>query len=424
MSLIEKALSKKEHEQRIKKSQGNTEMDDEEIFLQDNTPFYKKRYFQLLILLLSLSIVGTVFYLINFKRYISYYNNRNIKTKPKKIVTSNNDLKLSRGNISLMSKKNHISITKDNIIKIKGLNLNNSKHSLNNNIFNKNDYTIIAGTFKNKSIANIALKKFLKIAKDICPNATVKQEKTYFIIVCGNFKDLKSIIKVKNEIIDRGYKDIFILKKKKKQMLRKKLEHGKSNKFNNTKLAKRNIFSTKRVNLMLDNAYYYLKNEDFVKAMKLYDKILSIDPYNKDALINRSIICQKIGEMDIAERDLKKALQKYKNDPEVLNLMGVIYLKKKNFRKAKFCFEKAKNAIGMINLAVMYWQQNKLDEVYNYLLKAQRLEPENPYVYYYKWIYYSQINRQDMAKKAYNKSKRLAEEGGYFDLLKKLEKSE
>lgn len=175
------------------------------------------------------------------------------------------------------------------------------------------------------------------------------------------------------------------------------------------------------LNALLKQAYYQMELGHLDKALKIYNKILNINPAHPEALINRGIIWQMFGNFEKAQKDLLLAYQYVPKDKTLLNALGVNYLKQKKFEEAKKYFLEANDVMAMINLAVIAWKTGELNKVNYYFQKALALDPTNPYVYYYLGIFYQQQGMERKAEQNFNISKKLALEKGEFSLLKSLQ---
>ncbi|RLB05613.1 MAG: hypothetical protein DRG50_06965 [Deltaproteobacteria bacterium] len=171
----------------------------------------------------------------------------------------------------------------------------------------------------------------------------------------------------------------------------------------------------------LKEAYMHTELGDKKRALQLYSQVLKLDPHRVEALTNRGIIYEEMGQCKLAEKDLLAALALAPADKVVLNALGVLYLNQGRLEEAKVYFQRANYAPAKVNLALIFWRQGNFGKVKEYLVAAQRLDPQNPYVYYYWGIYYRQIGDNLHAQENFDISARLAKERGVFPLLKKLE---
>ncbi|OOZ38621.1 hypothetical protein BOW53_14880 [Solemya pervernicosa gill symbiont] len=80
----------------------------------------------------------------------------------------------------------------------------------------------------------------------------------------------------------------------------------------------------------------------YEEAMKLYDEALLSHPENADLLYARALTAEKIGRIDLLERDLRKILEKNPEDTRSLNALGYTLVDKtERYQEAKQLIEHA-----------------------------------------------------------------------------------
>ncbi len=238
-------------------------------------------------------------------------------------------------------------------------------------------------------------------------------------------KKQKSIITSKNKvdnsisIIKRiNKRNLKVAKKPKKISIRK-------NKIKNTnkKHPKKQQLSNKdQIEKLLIKAYKNLNAGNIMQAVVLYTKVLKLDNSSKEALINRAIAYQKINEFSKAEKDLLKALKISKNKEYIYNVLGVLYMKQnKNDMAIKF-FKKSNTSESYVNIALIYWKENNIGDVYKNLSYAIAIDPQNGYAHLYLGIFFKQLGKKEQAKKEFEKASVIAKEKGDLNLLNILSK--
>lgn len=80
-------------------------------------------------------------------------------------------------------------------------------------------------------------------------------------------------------------------------------------------------------------ASYYLESKDTVAALKEYDLAISIDPSNKDVLLDRAIMFRKMKQYDKSTAELKKVIAMEPNHQAYRGVAQNEYLKK-NYKAA------------------------------------------------------------------------------------------
>jgi Tfp pilus assembly protein PilF len=81
--------------------------------------------------------------------------------------------------------------------------------------------------------------------------------------------------------------------------------------------------------------------KQFDKALEIFNQVLSLDPNHVKALEARAVIYMQKGELELAQKDLEKAIE---IDPENARLyyrLGQIYYRKKDLDTALELFTKA-----------------------------------------------------------------------------------
>jgi tetratricopeptide (TPR) repeat protein len=121
---------------------------------------------------------------------------------------------------------------------------------------------------------------------------------------------------------------------------------------------------------------------NFKKAIKIYSKILKIDPNYHRALYNRGISFVGIGKPDLAIKDFNKfiniaPIEEKRKIAEAHTNRGVIYKKLNDFEKAMKDFNKALEIDEIprayYNRALIYRKQNNLNSACEDFYKAVEL---------------------------------------------------
>lgn len=177
----------------------------------------------------------------------------------------------------------------------------------------------------------------------------------------------------------------------------------------------------KKVQSFLNQAYLYAQGDRYGQAITCYDKVLAIDPQQHDALVNRGIIKQNIGDVSGARHDLIAALEIGPGDPFVLNALGVLHLAAGEKDEATNCFLQAGDPTALINLALLYWQDREFGSVITTLIEAERRDAQDPFVPYYRGLFYRQQGNRAAAQDSFDKAVRLARKRGHTDLINRIE---
>lgn len=172
---------------------------------------------------------------------------------------------------------------------------------------------------------------------------------------------------------------------------------------------------------LLNQAYVYAQTGKYPQALQYYDQLLSDNPQQYEALLNRGIIRQKTADAEGAETDLLAAHRLQPHDPVLLNALGVLYLERGDEDKAESFFLKAGDTVSKINLALHYWKQGKPDKVLSTLNEAAREDGQNPYVPYYLGLFYRQGGDYPSAHRQFEKATAIARKRGLLHLIHQIE---
>jgi len=135
---------------------------------------------------------------------------------------------------------------------------------------------------------------------------------------------------------------------------------------------------------LINTFFNYLSNQDYKKAIETAIKAVNLHPESFDANLCLGTLYAKIGQLDLALANLKKAqnLTQDKKDLVIIyNLFGLIYKKNGDTDKALHYFSKClRLAIelenksielnALINLAKIFYSNGWLDKALNYYKKA------------------------------------------------------
>jgi uncharacterized protein (AIM24 family) len=99
-----------------------------------------------------------------------------------------------------------------------------------------------------------------------------------------------------------------------------------------------------------------------------------------------------------AEKELEEAYLLKPRDPQVLNLLGIVYFKTEKLARAeevyrKLLAESPEAHTLYYNLGLIYLKLNRLEEAESAFLKALQLSSENPKIHYYLGSIYERLQR-------------------------------
>lgn len=104
---------------------------------------------------------------------------------------------------------------------------------------------------------------------------------------------------------------------------------------------KNDLSPSEILGLYIQKAAYCRQAEDFAGAVKYYNEIIELDPYNNSAYLNRALSYGKMNDYDNALNDATKAIEIYSHDGKAYFLRGSLWLEKHEYDKAISDFTKA-----------------------------------------------------------------------------------
>lgn len=124
-----------------------------------------------------------------------------------------------------------------------------------------------------------------------------------------------------------------------------------------------------------------IEQKNYDDAMALYDQALSDKP-NNDLLYSRAMLSEKMGRIDLLERDLRLVLDSDPNNADVLNALG--YTLADNTERYEEAYQLIKRAHDLSpdnfyildSMGWVLYRLGKLDEAVDYLRRAQALNPD------------------------------------------------
>lgn len=276
------------------------------------------------------------------------------------------------------------------------------------------------------------VKKFVKKYKNVEVSTNNLQEnkiKKYKELKKTIEKEQKTTIVLKNENskknIDNHTSNRIINNVHKKNLNIVKTSNKTQNNIKKTKkkvIHKKQLSKKSLIEELLLKAYKNLKAGNILQAVSLYSKVLKLDKSSEEALINRAIAYQKLNEFSKAEKDLLTALKYSKNKGYIYNVLGVLYMKQNKNDKAINFFKKSKTSESYVNMALIYWKENKIEDVYKNLSNAIAIDPQNGYAHLYLGIFLKQLGEKEKANKEFERASIIAKEKGDLNLLKILSK--
>ena len=134
--------------------------------------------------------------------------------------------------------------------------------------------------------------------------------------------------------------------------------------------------------LVRDNREYrlaladcFLELEQADQALVNYQSILEIDPFDQDALVSAALVLANNGNDSEADALLKRARERYPDEPFVLNACGEQLVAHGQYQEAQACFEQAIEAdpqdpTAYERLATLYYDLDEAEEAEAVLLEG------------------------------------------------------
>lgn len=139
---------------------------------------------------------------------------------------------------------------------------------------------------------------------------------------------------------------------------------------------------------------------------------------NLNQSLNDSLRYMQNGEVDHAEKKLKKILGQHPNNPDALSLLGIILIHQKKFKKGKDLIKSSllimpNQPQAILNLGLAFYQENNFDEANKYFEEAIKLQSNYAEAYYCKGLSFQKKNELEKAIKNFSDAYNL--NPNYFD---------
>lgn len=170
-----------------------------------------------------------------------------------------------------------------------------------------------------------------------------------------------------------------------------------------------NSFTNKRkVDTLLKIGLLYEEKKDFAQAQRSYEAALSYNDKNHKIFQHLAWCNFLSNNIPVALDFINKASQREKDTADSYYIKARCYLAVNNFQEAQENFlisiEKAPSEPNyLISYAILLYHQNKYEEAFNTILKAQNLKPDNCEVWFNLGILYEKCNQASEAIVAYNR---------------------
>lgn len=132
-------------------------------------------------------------------------------------------------------------------------------------------------------------------------------------------------------------------------------------------------------NKFVERGNQFVQNNSLERAKSEYQKALKAFPRHVDALYNLAVVCEKLGQNDVAVEQYQRYLEIRPNDPDVWTQLGLRYDEAGKTAEAQAAYEKAlasdpKFGRAHHNLGVLLKELGKLDAAQQHFEAFVQLE--------------------------------------------------
>lgn len=134
--------------------------------------------------------------------------------------------------------------------------------------------------------------------------------------------------------------------------------------------------------ILLNLGLVYLRRDDHARALPLFARVVALDPQHLQARQLLAVCRAYTGQVEPAVRDLEALRAADPRDPNVLFLLGFVYLKNHDSEKAQAVFEQMFEAAGPVQaeflLGKAYYEATQFPQAQESFLKVLRQDPKFP----------------------------------------------
>ncbi len=150
------------------------------------------------------------------------------------------------------------------------------------------------------------------------------------------------------------------------------------------------------------------QKSNFTEALKIYEKILSLDPNHFEAIVFLGILNAQTKKLASAKELLEKAIKIKPEMSDLYNSLGLIHREMGNFEQSLNSFKKAINinpkfSIAYNNLGITYKDLDNIKEAEKNFYYSIEIDPNNSDPYNNLGLIYKDTNQNDKAQKNFEK---------------------
>lgn len=173
---------------------------------------------------------------------------------------------------------------------------------------------------------------------------------------------------------------------------------------------------------LMEKAYLNAQAGQLHAALNIYSELLRQDPNDVDALLNRGIIKTRMKDLASAKEDLLRASELRPRDPAIANALGVLYMEMGDLNQAAQWLLSTQDVAATVNLALLYWRKGQEERALALLEDAENRLGNEPRIPYYKAWLLKELRRNKEARKELEKARSLAMRKGETDLLREIDR--
>lgn len=161
-----------------------------------------------------------------------------------------------------------------------------------------------------------------------------------------------------------------------------------------------------KTQLLRAEAEILVEHERYPEAMALYDQAL-IKGYDTDLLYTRAMLAEKMGKIDVLERDLKAIIEREPNNAQALNALGYTLADRTSrFEEAHGYIKRAlevtpEDFYTLDSMGWVLYRLGRLEEAIPYLERARK-QRNDPEVAAHLGEVLWQLGRKDQAREVWN----------------------
>ncbi|MCK5829257.1 MAG: tetratricopeptide repeat protein [Methylococcales bacterium] len=184
-------------------------------------------------------------------------------------------------------------------------------------------------------------------------------------------------------------------------------------------------FPKQKVNILLLKSEVYSAQKEYQKAFDQLTNGLNEFPDHRDLLYTRALIAERLGKLDVVERDLLKVLKQQPGDANALNALGYTLADRTDrYDEAKKYLNQAiklnpNEAVIIDSLGWLHFKQGKYTEALVFLRDAYARQPESEIAAHIVEVLWA-LGKEDEAKEMFDQAYEKAPDDEYLQKIKNL----